>query len=82
MAVAIRFPVENEAPVCRADVVVASAYHLKTGVPVIPVAVAVSVVPVPLHIVAPLTVIMEAVESGVTVTVTARRPVVLASPSQ
>ena len=79
---AVRFPVENEAPVCRADVAVALEYHLKTGVPVTPVAVAVSVVPVPLHIVVPFTVIMAAVESGVTVTVTARRPVVLASPSQ
>ena len=79
---AVRFPVEYEAPVYRTDVAVALEYHLKTGVPVTPVAVAVSVVPVPLHIVVPLAVIIAALESGVIVTVTARRPIAFASPSQ
>jgi hypothetical protein len=62
-------------------VVVAVLYHLKTGLVTVE-AEALKEAELPLIMLTPLAVIKLAVESGVTVTVTALRPVVLASPSQ
>jgi hypothetical protein len=62
-------------------VLLALLYHLKTGLVTVE-AEAVKEAELPLVMLTPLAVIMSPVESGLTVTVTALRPVALAAPSQ